>query len=147
MGRSSETTGKKDKEKNRLKKRQQKQEKMEARKANKKNDFESMIAYVDEFGNITSTPPDPSKKKQVDASTIELGVPKREKEPEDAMRTGRIKFFNTEKGFGFIEQKNTKEQFFVHVNGLLENVKENDTVTFGLERGHKGMNAVRVKRA
>jgi S-adenosylmethionine hydrolase len=74
MAKSQQTFGKKDLEKNRLKKRQEKQEKMEARKANpKKSDFESMIAYVDEYGNLTDTPPDPSKKKLVDASTIELG--------------------------------------------------------------------------
>jgi cold shock CspA family protein len=105
-----------------------------------------MLAYVDEYGNITDTPPDPSKKKMVDASTIEIGVPKREKEAVDAVRTGKIKFFNTEKGFGFIEQQNTGEEFFVHVNGLLDSVKENDAVTFELERGMKGMNAVRVKK-
>ncbi len=147
MAKSQQTFGKKDLEKTRLKKRQEKQEKMEARKANpKKSDFESMIAYVDEFGNLTDTPPDPSKKKLVDASTIELGVPKRESTVVETVRTGKVKFFNTEKGFGFIEQTNTKEEFFVHVNGLIDNIKENDTVTFELERGNKGMNAVRVTK-
>ncbi len=147
MAKSQQTFGKKDLEKNRLKKRKEKEEKMEARKANaKKGDFESMIAYVDEYGNITDTPPDPSKKKVVDASTIEIGVPKREKVVEETVRTGKVKFFNTDKGFGFIEQKNTGEEFFVHVNGLIDNIKENDSVTFELERGNKGMNAVRVKK-
>lgn len=147
MAKSQQTFGKKDLEKNRLKKRQEKQEKMEARKANpKKSDFESMLAYVDEYGNITNTPPDPSKKKVIDASTIEIGVPKREKESIDTLRTGKVKFFNTDKGFGFIEQKNTGEEFFVHINGLIDNIKENDAVTFELERGNKGMNAVRVKK-
>ncbi len=120
---------------------------MEARKANpKKSDLDSMMAYVDEYGNITDTPPDLSKKKAVDASTIEIGVRKRETEAVDAVRTGKVKFFNTDKGFGFIEQQNTREQFFVHVNGLIDSIKENDTVTFELERGPKGMNAVRVKK-
>lgn len=147
MAKSQQTFGKKDLEKNRLKKRQEKQEKMEARKANPKNsDFESMLAYVDEYGNITSTPPDPSKKKLVDASTIEIGVPKREKEAVDAIRTGRVKFFNTEKGFGFIAQPSTGEEFFVHINSFLDDIKENDAVSFEIERGPKGMNAVRVKK-
>lgn len=147
MAKSQQSFGKKELEKKRLKKRQDKEEKMAERKANpKKGDLESMMAYVDEYGNITDTPPDPSKKKLVDASTIEIGVPKREKDSADAVRTGKIKFFNAEKGFGFIEQQNTREEFFVHVNGLLDTVKENDTVTFELERGLKGMNAVRVKK-
>lgn len=147
MAKSQQTSGKKDLEKNRLRKRREKEEKMEARKANpKKATLESMMAYVDEYGNITDTPPDLRKKKEVDASTIEIGVPKRETEAVDAVRTGKVKFFNTDKGFGFIEQQNTREQFFVHVNGLLDSIKENDTVTFEVERGHKGMNAVRVKK-
>ena len=147
MAKSKQTFGKKDIEKTRLKKRQEKEEKMEARKANpNKGAFESMMAYVDEYGNITNTPPDPSKRKAVDAAMIEIGVPKRETETTDAVRNGKVKFFNTDKGFGFIEQENSREEFFVHVNGLLESIKENDTVTFELERGPKGMNAVRVKK-
>ena len=60
--------------------------------------------------------------------------------------TGIIKFFNVTKGFGFIKENNSQEKFFVHVKGLLQDVKEGDTVTFELERGLKGMNAVRVKK-
>lgn len=146
MAKSQQTFGKKELEKNRLKKRQDKQEKMEQRKANpKKTDLESMMAYVDEYGNITDTPPDPSKRKKVDASTIEIGVPKREKDDPNAVKTGNVEFFNTSKGFGFIKDLKSGEQFFVHVNGLLQPIKENDTVTYDLERGNKGMNAVRVK--
>ena len=65
----------------------------------------------------------------------------------DGMKKGKVAFFNTEKGYGFITDSTTSEKYFVHVNGLLEQVKENDTVTFELERGLKGMNAVRVKKA
>ena len=147
MAKSQQTFGKKDLEKSRLKKREEKQQKMLERKASgKKSDFESMLAYVDENGNIVDSPPDPTKKKKIDASEIEIGVPKREKDDPNAVRTGRIEFFNTTKGFGFIKETKSGEQFFVHVNGLLEAVKENDTVTFDLERGIKGMNAVRVKK-
>lgn len=148
MGRSQESFGKKEKEKKRLKKRQDKLHKKENRKANSKGGaFEDMIAYVDEFGNITDTPPDPTKKKKIDAESIELGVPKREKEEMDAIRKGRVDFFNTSKGFGFIKEQDTQEKYFVHVNGLIDDIKENDMVTFELERGMKGMNAVRVKKA
>ena len=147
MAKSQQTFGKKDLEKNRLKKRQEKQEKMEARKANPQDtSFESMLAYVDEYGNITNTPPDPRKKRVIDASTIEIGVPKREKETVEAIRIGKVKFFNTDKGFGFIAEQNTGAEFFVHVNSFLDNIKENDAVNFEVERGPKGMNAVRVKK-
>ena len=104
-----------------------------------------MIAYVDEDGNITDTPPDPTKRKKVDAKSIEIGVPKRE-EQTDPKRMGRVEFFNDSKGYGFIKELETQEKYFVHVNGLLEEIKENDKVSFELERGMKGMNAIRVKK-
>jgi S-adenosylmethionine hydrolase len=79
MAKSQNTFNKQDNEKKRLKKRQDKLQKKEERKANGgDSDFDSMIAYVDEYGNITSTPPDPTKKKKIDASTIEIGVSRRE---------------------------------------------------------------------
>ncbi len=64
----------------------------------------------------------------------------------DVVRKGKVEFFNDSKGFGFIKEIGTEEQFFVHINGLTERVTENDMVTFELERGLKGMNAVRVKK-
>ena len=107
-----------------------------------------MVAYVDEFGNITDTPPDPTKKKKIKAKDIALGVPKREDAGTSlSIRKGRVEFFNDAKGFGFIKELDSQEKFFVHVNGLIDEIKENDIVTFELERGLKGMNAVRVKKA
>jgi len=147
MAKSQNTFNKQDNEKKRLKKRQDKLQKKEDRKANGgDSDFDSMIAYVDEYGNITSTPPDPTKKKKIDASTIEIGVSRREDVAEPTERTGKIDFFDDSKGFGFIKETGTQDKFFVHVKGLLQEVKEGDTVTFELERGLKGMNAVRVKK-
>ena len=63
------------------------------------------------------------------------------------MPTGTVKFFNNAKGFGFIVQDDSQEEVFVHVTGLSDQVRENDKVTFDLERGKKGMNAVNVKKA
>jgi len=147
MAKSQDTFNKKEKEKKRLKKRQEKNVKREDRKSNSTGgDFESMLAYVDENGNLTDTPPDPSKKRKVNASSIEISVPRREEEEIDPIRTGRIDFFNDSKGFGFIKEKDTQEKYFVHVNGLLEDVREGDNVIFELERGLKGLNAVRVKK-
>jgi len=62
------------------------------------------------------------------------------------MPTGTVKFFNNAKGFGFIVQDDTQQEVFVHVSVLTDQVRENDKVSFDLERGKKGMNAVNVKK-
>lgn len=149
MAKSQQTFGKKEREKKRVKKRQEKLAKKEDRKSNnaKGTGLDNMIAYVDEYGRITDTPPDPAKKIEVDASSIELGVPKKEDIPFDAERRGKVAFFNHDKGYGFITESGTGEKFFVHINGTLEEIRENDKVTFHLERGMKGLNAVEVKKA
>ncbi|OKL39606.1 MULTISPECIES: cold-shock protein [Pontibacter] len=63
------------------------------------------------------------------------------------MNRGKVKFFNGEKGFGFIKDENTDQEYFVHVTGLIDEIRENDDVTFELKEGRKGLNAVNVKRA
>lgn len=147
MAKSQNSFNKKENEQKRLKKRKDKLQKKEERKLNAgESGLDSMIAYVDENGNLSNTPPDPTKKQKVDASTIEIGVARREEEAVPAVRNGRIDYFDDSKGFGFIKETGTQEKFFVHVKGLLQEVKEGDMVTFELERGMKGMNAVRVKK-
>jgi len=148
MARSQETFSKKEKEKKRQKKKQEKQLKKDERKANsdKGKSFEDMIAYVDEYGNLTSTPPDPSRKSIINIEDIQIGISRQAPvEPGDLIRTGTVTFFNESKGYGFIKDHESQESVFVHVNGLLGPVSENDKVTFETEMGHKGMNAVRVK--
>lgn len=145
MAGSQETFGKKEREKKKLAKKKEKLQRKEERKAGGQD---NMFVYVDEYGQLVDTPPDPANKIKVDAESIEIGIPKKE-DREDAVpvdRIGKVSFFDTSKGFGFILDKNTQEKFFVHVSGLLEEIKENDSVTFELERGLKGMNAVRVKK-
>ncbi len=63
------------------------------------------------------------------------------------MNTGTVKFFNEAKGFGFIVDNSSKEEIFVHVSGLIDKIREGDTVAYDTERGKKGMNAVNVKVA
>jgi CspA family cold shock protein len=63
------------------------------------------------------------------------------------MNTGTVKFFNEAKGFGFIVDNASKEEIFVHVSGLIDKIREGDTVSYDTERGKKGMNAVNVKVA
>ena len=142
------TFEKREKEKKRQQKQEEKKRKKEERKANSPGGgLENMMAYVDENGQLTSTPPDPSKRKEIDISEIQIGVPRRSAEEEvPEQRIGRIDFFDTSKGFGFIREEGSQERFFVHVSGLLDEVKENDRVTYDVERGPKGMNAVRVRK-
>ena len=63
------------------------------------------------------------------------------------MNNGVVKFFNDLKGFGFIKETNSDQEYFVHVSGLVSEIRENDEVTFDLQEGRKGMNAVNVKLA
>lgn len=149
MAKSQDTFNKKEKEKKKLQKRQEKAERKEERQANssKGKGLDEMMAYIDENGNISSTPPDPRKKKTFKTEDIQLGVPKQEEmEPGDSVRQGVVTFFNESKGYGFIRDLQTQESIFVHVNGLAGPVRENDKVTFEVERGQKGLNAVGVKK-
>lgn len=148
MAKSQETFGKKEREKKRLKKRQDKLLKKEDRKSTsvKGGGFEDMIAYVDEFGQFSDTPPDPTKRVEIEVEDIVIGASVREAEEEvDPVHKGRIEFFNDSKGYGFIKDLDSGEKFFVHTSGLIDSVKEDNMVTFELEKGLKGMNAVRVK--
>ncbi|MBJ11213.1 MAG: cold-shock protein [Flavobacteriales bacterium] len=63
------------------------------------------------------------------------------------MNTGTVKFFNDTKGYGFIKEDESGKEYFVHVSGLVDEINENDKVTFDLEEGRKGLNAVNVKLA
>ena len=149
MGKSGETFGKKEKEKKKAKQRQEKQEKMEERKANarKGKSLDEMMAYIDEDGNISATPPDPKRKKVFNPEDMQIGVPRQEElEEGDATRIGVVTFFNEAKGFGFIKDKQTGESVFIHVNQLSERIKENDKVSFEVEKGPKGLTALNVKK-
>lgn len=146
MGRSQETFSKKDKEEKRLKKRKEKEQRRQERKAQEADgNLENMMAYVDEFGNIVDTPPDPEKKSKIKAEDIVVGVPKQEDIEASSIKTGRVDYFNEEKGYGFIKEVGTQESYFVHVKGMVDDVRLNDKVTFELEQGLKGLNAVNVK--
>jgi cold shock CspA family protein len=147
MGRSQETFGKKEVRNRKEKRRKEK----ELKRAKKKSEggsrsFNDMIAYVDEFGMITSTPPDPDKKTVIVAENIELKITKNK--PEAApnfVRKGVVTFFNESKGFGFIRDLASNQRVFVHANSLLEPVKENDVVIFETGKGPKGPHAMKVK--
>ncbi len=63
----------------------------------------------------------------------------------NTMKEGKVKFFNESKGFGFIKDVESNEEYFVHVSGLIDKIREDDEVTFELQQGKKGLNAVNVK--
>jgi cold shock CspA family protein len=144
----AETWDKKEREKKRQQKKKEKAEKKLERKENSKNDNnpDSMYAYLDENGNLSSKPPDPKKKIVINAEDIEIGVPKHVPlSPEDLIHTGIVAFFNDDKGYGFIKDQATQESVFVHIKSLAEPIKENNKVSFEIEMGPKGANAVNVK--
>ena len=147
MGRSQETFSKKEVRNKKEKKRKEKEQKRAKKKSEgKKSSFEDMIAYVDEFGMITSTPPDPDKKTVVVAENIELKITKNNPEnAPDFVRKGVVTFFNESKGYGFIRDLESNQSVFVHANNLLEPVKENNIVIFEIGKGPKGPSAMKVK--
>ena len=132
-------------EKKKQHKREEKNKRKEERKlAGGSGSFEDMIAYVDENGVITSTPPDPFNKKEVIAENISVSTPKQE-DIVIPVYIGIVEHFNTEKGYGFIrETGGAGEKFFFHVSDTNGNIEERSTVSFELERGLKGMVAVRI---
>ncbi len=144
----AETWNKKEREKKKKQNKKEKAEKKQERKENSSSNssFDSMLAYLDENGNLSSMPPDPRKKITIKAEDIEIGVPKQEPmNPDDLIRTGIVTFFNDAKGYGFIKDMETQESVFVHINALTEAIKENNKVSFEVEMGPKGANAVNVK--
>ncbi len=144
-----ESWGKKDREKKKQRAKMDKADKMKERKENAKKgkSLDDMMAYVDEFGNISATPPDPNKKKaEIKLEDIQIGVPENTPLSEEELtRKGKITFFNQEKGFGFIRDQQSQQSVFVHVNNLPGEVKENDKVSFQIEIGQRGPFAVHVK--
>lgn len=130
------------------KKKEQKKIEKQKRKENRKissgsKSFDDMIAYVDENGVITSTPPDPSRIKEIDIENIAIATPKREEQEEIALK-GRVEHFNGDKGYGFIKDISSTDKYFFHISGAPATIAVGDLVTFELEQGPKGMNAVKI---
>lgn len=150
MVKSQQTRNKQEKEKLKLKKKKDKAQKKIERQAESRDgsNLDDMIAYVDEYGRITSTPPDPTQKKIViNAEDIEIDVRnKNVSRSEDTPTTGKVSFFNESKGYGFIKDSISGESLFVHINSIEGLIKEGDTVTYMTERGPKGLSAVSVKK-
>ncbi|MBC5632005.1 cold-shock protein [Parabacteroides hominis] len=144
----SVTYNKRENEKKKQARRAEKQKKKEDRKlSGKVNSFDDMIAYVDENGVITSTPPELNpNKEEIKQEEILISTPKKEEIEAPAVLRGRIDYFNESKGYGFIKDLDSAEKYFFHVsNNTLTNISESDIVTFDLERGLRGMNAINIR--
>ncbi|MCB1097714.1 MAG: cold shock domain-containing protein [Verrucomicrobiales bacterium] len=148
MGRSQETFSKKEVRNKKEKKRKDKEAKMQARRENADpGNAQTTIAYVDENGNLTTTPPDPNqKKKEIDLDSMEIGTPKRDdSRGGNTDRKGVVTFFNDSKGYGFIKDADTQESIFVHVNNVAGEISEGTKVTFEIAMGPKGPAATQVR--
>ena len=140
----ADSFNKKEREKKKQKRKKEKEEKKEQRKLEGKDTDE--FVYLDEFGNFTTTPPDPTKKNEVKLEDISISTPKdSELENENAEREGYVKFYNEDKRFGFISEKETDNDYFVHEDNLIDSIKDRDKVLFEIGTGPKGLIAINVK--
>jgi cold shock CspA family protein len=148
MARSSGAFNKRDNEKKKLQKRKEKEQRKEERKASGKEgkSFEDMLAYVDENGNLTSTPPDLTKKKVIKESDIDLTSRNKGGNTPSYMRRGSVKFFDTSKGFGFIKDESSQDEYFFFHSSANFPIAQFDKVAFEIEMGPKGPNAVRITK-
>ena len=140
--------GKRENEKKKQARRVEKQNRKEERKSSgKATSFEDMIAYVDENGVITSTPPELNpNKEEIKQEEILISTPKKENIEILTVLKGRVDYFNESKGYGFIKDLGSGEKYFFHVsNNTLTDISETDIVTFELERGLRGMNAINIR--
>ena len=139
----ADSFSKKENRKKKAKKQKERAQRREERKLNnnKGKGFEAMIAYVDQNGNLTDTPPDPKEQPKIDVADIQLGAAP--KEP-DVPKTGKVTTFLPDKGYGFITESLKGEQIFFHINNLTDTVEISDTVTFEVERTPKGYSAINV---
>ncbi len=140
----AESFNKKERNKKRQKKKRDKQYDREQKKLSTTKPPEFMYVGID--GNLTTQPPDPALRKKVSLEDIDISTPRSEKSGESKfVKEGVVKFFDTEKGYGFITENERQESFFVHVDNLDMPIRDGDRVTFETGKGPKGPIAVSVR--
>jgi cold shock CspA family protein len=145
MGRSQETSNKKEVRSKQDKKRKDKEKKRLIKKDGDGGGG-NMIAYVDEFGMISSTPPDVDRRKHTKLEDIEISIPKRDSsQKSDPIRKGIVTYFNDSKGFGFIRDLESQDSVFAHINNFQEEIQQDNVVSFEVENGPRGPAAVNVR--
>lgn len=143
----SNSFSKREIEKNKRAKRKEKQKRREERRLQSADTFEEMIAYVDAHGVITDVRPEPADQKvEIELEDIEVSVPK-QSETSDKYENpiGQVDYYNESRGFGFIKERERPNKYFFHKSNAEDGIAENSMVTFRLERGPRGMNAIDVK--
>lgn len=140
----ADSFGKKEREKKKAQKRKEKAQRKQELKESGAKTVEFM--YMGADGQLTTEKPDENQlKREVDLDEISISVPKKEDiEDVDFSKTGTVKFFNADKGYGFIIDNKTSDSFFVHVNNVSGSIKDGDKVTFKEGKGPKGAVALEV---
>lgn len=148
MAKSQTTFSKKEKEKKRLQKRREKEEKRAQRKLdnNKGKALDDMIAYVDEFGNIVDTPPDPEEREEINPEDISVSGYQAPETKVSNIRKGTMTYYNEDKGYGFIHDQKSQQRVFAHVNNFTEQFKEGDFLYYEIQTSPKGDSAINVRR-
>ncbi|SEK26087.1 cold shock domain-containing protein [Parapedobacter koreensis] len=152
MAKSQETFNKKERAKKKLQKRKEKEQRREEKKqepSGRGKQFDDMIAYVDENGNLSSTPPDPKKAKEVALEDIVIDIPRAAPADPDALPTGVVSYFDTSKGYGFITNSTSQERIFVHVKSLADpevTLAAGDKVEYTATKGPRGWQAESVRK-
>lgn len=140
----ADSYNKKERQKKKQKRKKEKLEKKKLRKAEGVKPLEFM--YLDEDGNLSATPLDPTKKKEISLEEVLISTPKKEElEQMETERKGRVKFYNKEKRFGFIREVSTGNEYFFHEEKLLEPIDEGNKVNFEVQSGPKGPIAFNIK--
>ena len=142
------TTNKKDREKSKQQKRLEKQKRKEQRLSGGPSSFDEMIAYVDEYGRLCDAPPEDTLD-EVNVEDIIISTPKKEEDEADKIISGKVEFFNSSKGFGFIRDIDGANKYFFHISNAPEEIRDGDKVTFEAiqdARGTSAMNITIVKK-
>ena len=139
------TSGKRDREKNKLQKKQDKQKKKEERQKEGSSSMYDRFAYVDLKGELKTSPHAELMIEETDSTTIEVSVPKRVDSDEvDTPLNGVVEHFNQSKGYGFIKDTVSNIKYFFHITSAPPTIAEGQLVTFETENGPRGINATNI---
>ena len=140
----ADSFGKKEREKKKAQKRKEKQ--MRKKELKDSGVKAPEFVYLGPDGQLTTEKPNLFGKEEISLEEISISTPKKEDlEPEDLTKIGILKYFNTEKGYGFINEKDSSESYFVHINNMTGEISQGEKVSFTVEKGPKGLIAVEVK--
>ena len=135
---------KRQKEKLKQQKKLEKQKRKELRKSQGKDSIDDMIAYEDEYGQLHSSPDD-IVKNEIKLEDIEVSTPKKEKEDEeDTSMTGKVSYLNVEKGYGFIQQEDSRNSYYFRLSNAPDEIEIDDKVSFKTEDSARGKNEIDV---